>query len=90
MTLVSSVLTGNNYLAWSRSIKFALGAKIRLGFINGKCICPSEDSPDYEQWVRVDCIVTSWILNWIAKDIVEAFLYTYYDKKVMRRTPREV
>lgn len=59
MTLVSSVLTGSNYLAWSRSIKIAL--VVKLGFIDGKCACLSEDSPDYEQWLRVDYMVTSWI-----------------------------
>lgn len=73
MTLVNSVLTGNN-LAWNRSIKIALGVEIKLGFINGKDPCPSEDSPDYEQWIRIKCMVTSWILNSITKDIVE-FLY---------------
>lgn len=38
MTLVSSVLTGNNYLAWSRSIEITLGAKVKLGFINENVI----------------------------------------------------
>lgn len=32
MTLVISVLTGSNYSAWSRSIKFALGVKIKNWF----------------------------------------------------------
>lgn len=48
MTLVSSVLIDSNYLAWSCSVQILLGAKVKLGFINGKCACPSEDSPDYE------------------------------------------
>lgn len=47
MTLVNSVLTENN-LAWNRSIKIALGVEIKLGFINSKDPCLSEDSPDYE------------------------------------------
>lgn len=45
MTLVSFVLVGNNYLAWSRSIKIVSGAKFKLGFSNGKCICSSEYHP---------------------------------------------
>lgn len=52
MTLVISVLTGKNSLMESF-------VYVKLGFINGKCECPSEDSPPYEHWVRVDCIVTS-------------------------------
>lgn len=55
------MLTGNNYLAWSGLIELLLGAKVKLGFTNGKCVYPSEDSPDYEQWVPVDCMVISWI-----------------------------
>lgn len=45
------------------------------GFINGKCSWPDEKDPKFEQWLRVDCVVRSWILNFIDKEIVEAFLY---------------
>lgn len=76
MSLVSTPLDGNNYLSWSRAIKIALGAKMKLNFINGRCERPSEDADIFEQWQRVDCMVTSWILNSISKQIVEAFLYT--------------
>lgn len=61
MSLVILMLTGNNYLTWSHSIKIALGAKVELGFINRKCIFTSEDSLGYEQWVYVDCLVASSI-----------------------------
>ncbi|KAK4392660.1 hypothetical protein Sango_2043800 [Sesamum angolense] len=44
MSLVSSLLNGKNYLPWSRSIRIALGAKMKLGFINGKSKKPNEDS----------------------------------------------
>lgn len=42
MTLVTFVLTQNNYLPRSRSVKISPGAKVKLGFINGKCVCLSE------------------------------------------------
>ncbi|KAL0369048.1 UNVERIFIED_CONTAM: hypothetical protein Scaly_1123700 [Sesamum calycinum] len=35
MILVSSPLDGKNFLAWSRAVKRALGAKMKLGFITG-------------------------------------------------------
>lgn len=38
--LGSIVFTGRNYNNWSRSIKMALGAKNKLGFINGKISKP--------------------------------------------------
>ncbi|KAL0288541.1 UNVERIFIED_CONTAM: hypothetical protein Scaly_2727500 [Sesamum calycinum] len=74
MSLVSVPLDGNNYF-WVRAIKFALGAKQKPGFIDGSCHKPTNDKNEIEQWQRTDCMVVSWILNSISKDIAEAFLY---------------
>lgn len=82
MTLVTSPLIGGNYLSWSRLIKIALGAKFKLGFITGSCEQPPTSSPKAEQWERVDCMVRSWILNSISKEIVEAFIYTTTAKEL--------
>ncbi|KAL0427911.1 UNVERIFIED_CONTAM: Retrovirus-related Pol polyprotein from transposon RE1 [Sesamum latifolium] len=73
--LVSNVLDGTNFLSWSRSIKIALRAKMKLGFINEKNPKPQESDDGFEQWERADGMVISWILNSISKDIVESFLY---------------
>lgn len=75
MNLITASLTGNNYMTWSRSIKIALGAKMKVGFIDRRCKPPDETDPKHEQWLCVDCMVRSWILNSISKDIVGAFLY---------------
>ena len=56
-------------------MKIASIAKHKLGFVNGKLEQPDVNSKDYEQWLRVDSMVISWILNSISKDIVDAFLY---------------
>ncbi|KAH7566308.1 hypothetical protein JRO89_XS08G0135500 [Xanthoceras sorbifolium] len=58
-----------------RSVKIALGAKLKLGFIDESYKVPNKDLPLYDQWTRVNCMITLWILNSISKDIVEAFLY---------------
>ncbi|KAL2228491.1 UNVERIFIED_CONTAM: hypothetical protein Sindi_1828800 [Sesamum indicum] len=76
LSLVSRPLDGSNFLSWSRSIKIALGAKMKLNFINGEGAKPAEGSRELEQWIRADYMVTSWILNSISKEIVESFLYT--------------
>ncbi|KAK4383884.1 hypothetical protein Sango_2739700 [Sesamum angolense] len=75
MVLVTSPLNGRNFSAWSRAVKIALGAKLKLGFITGKCKKPAVDSEHYKQWVRIDCMVTSWLLNSITKNITDVFLY---------------
>ncbi|KAL0428387.1 UNVERIFIED_CONTAM: hypothetical protein Slati_3013500 [Sesamum latifolium] len=56
-------------------MKIALGAKVKLGFINGSCAMSAENDGEYADWKRVDCMVISWLLNSISKDIVDAFLY---------------
>ncbi|KAL0371778.1 UNVERIFIED_CONTAM: hypothetical protein Scaly_0859400 [Sesamum calycinum] len=76
MVLVSAPLTGKNYLNWSFGVKRALRAKMKLSFIDGTSIKPNANHPHFEQWIRVDSMVTTWILNSISKDIVEAFMYT--------------
>ncbi|KAL0347962.1 UNVERIFIED_CONTAM: hypothetical protein Sangu_1024000 [Sesamum angustifolium] len=76
MALISTPLIGNNYLGWSRAIKLALGAKMKLSFIDGRSVKPAAGPEDYDQWIRIDCMVSSWILNSISRDIVGAFMYT--------------
>lgn len=49
----------NNFLAWSKSKKIALGVKNKLRFIDGKCVRPEADSGEIERWNRVDFMVQS-------------------------------
>ncbi|KAL2226756.1 UNVERIFIED_CONTAM: RNA-directed DNA polymerase [Sesamum indicum] len=63
-------------LNWSFGIKRALRAKMKLGFIDETSEKPHPTDPFFEQWIRVDSMVTTWILNSISKNIVEAFMCT--------------
>ncbi|KAK4397721.1 Retrovirus-related Pol polyprotein from transposon RE1 [Sesamum angolense] len=76
MILVSTPFDGNDFLAWRRSVVIALRAKMKLGFIDGRYIMPDKTSETYDTWVRVDSMVTSWILNAVTKKISRGFLYT--------------
>ncbi|KAL2242389.1 UNVERIFIED_CONTAM: Retrovirus-related Pol polyprotein from transposon RE1 [Sesamum indicum] len=76
VSLVSAPFDGSNYLTWARSIRFALGARGKEGFIDGTCPKPAQEPTEMEQWRKGDCMVISWILNSITRDIAEAFLYT--------------
>ncbi|KAL2244219.1 UNVERIFIED_CONTAM: hypothetical protein Sindi_0539900 [Sesamum indicum] len=49
MSLVLIPLDSNNFLTWSRSIKLALGAKRKLGFIDGSYTKPQENKEEMEQ-----------------------------------------
>ncbi|KAL2230856.1 UNVERIFIED_CONTAM: hypothetical protein Sindi_1680000 [Sesamum indicum] len=73
--LVSAALNGNNYLAWARSIKIAIGARQKLGYIDGTHQKPTDNKEALESWKKNDYTGYSWILNSISKEIAEAFLY---------------
>ena len=76
LQLVSNHLTLVNYMIWSRSMRIALKAKNKLGFIDGSCAPPSDsDSEAFSHWSFVDSMVISWILNSMTKDISEAYVY---------------
>ncbi|KAL0374114.1 UNVERIFIED_CONTAM: hypothetical protein Sradi_3327100 [Sesamum radiatum] len=75
MVLVSAPFDGTDFLAWKRSVVIALRAKMKLGFIDGRYNVPDSTLGDYETWIRVDSMVTSWILNAMTKKVSKAFLF---------------
>ncbi|GKE62247.1 pyridoxal 5'-phosphate synthase-like subunit PDX1.2, partial [Tanacetum coccineum] len=52
-----------------------IGAKLKLGFIDGSCVKPSTASNDLQRWIRCDYMVTCWILNSMVTELSDAFLY---------------
>lgn len=60
----------------------ALGAKAKLGFINGGCVKPSEVDDDYDKWLRADYMVPCWIINSMVTEIGEKFMYVQTTKKL--------
>ena len=75
MQLVNNKLTGANFQRWSRAVKIALSTKVKLGFIDGSCPAPTANSPNYNQWIKCDYMVVSWLLNSIVPELADAFLY---------------
>ncbi|KAL0315463.1 UNVERIFIED_CONTAM: hypothetical protein Sradi_5424500 [Sesamum radiatum] len=75
MVMVSALLTGNNYFAWSRAVKRALTAKMKLDFIDGTAVWPARNGEVFQRWNRSDSMVTTWILNCMSKELAEAFMY---------------
>lgn len=75
MQLVSAHFDGTNFQSWSRNVKLALGAKMKLGFINGVFPKPDRESEDFDRWERCDCMVMSWIINSMVSEISQNFMY---------------
>ncbi|PWA39058.1 hypothetical protein CTI12_AA575550 [Artemisia annua] len=75
MTLKNMPFNGANFLGWSITIKMALGAKLKLGFIDGSSSKHAVIDNDYQRWIRYGYLVTCWILNSMVAELFESFLY---------------
>jgi hypothetical protein len=75
-------LNGSNYLAWSRSMKRALGAKNKLAFING--VLPQPDAMDLNRaaWERCNHLIHSWIINSVSESIAQTIVFYDYASEV--------
>ena len=55
---VTPLLTGSNYHSWSRAMKRALGAKMKLDFVDGTIPVPDDAfDPSFRAWNRCNQLV---------------------------------
>lgn len=76
IVLVSQLLTGDNFVSWSRAIVIALSVKNKFGFVDGSI--PKPDESDLQllaSWKRNNNIVISWILNSVSKEISASIIF---------------
>jgi len=73
-SLVSNVLIGTNYQAWSRSMLIVLEAKNKLGFIDGTIVKP-EDPDLLRLWSINNSTIIAWIMNSVSKEIAASILF---------------
>ena len=75
--LVYQPLVGENYPTWARSMRMALIAKNKLGFIDGTLTLSSpmvKTSSAIQAWIHCDKMVTSWILNSVSQEIATSIV----------------
>ncbi|CAJ2658341.1 unnamed protein product [Trifolium pratense] len=61
---VTPLLTGSSYHSWSRSMRHALGGKLKLEFVDGTIPIPEDQfDPSFCAWNRCNMLVHSWIMN---------------------------
>ncbi|KAB2603842.1 hypothetical protein D8674_040044 [Pyrus ussuriensis x Pyrus communis] len=75
LVLVSQLLDGHNYGQWSRSMRIALSAKNKLGFIDGSIKNPATTDAKYPIWQRCNDMVLSWIWQSVQGNIAHSILY---------------
>jgi hypothetical protein len=73
---VTPVLNGSNYHSWARAMRRALGAKMKLEFVDGT-IPPvlDEFDPTYRSFNRCNMLVLSWILNSVSPSISQSIIF---------------
>jgi hypothetical protein len=72
---VTPQFNGSNYLAWSRSMCRALGAKNKLSFIDGTLPIPDEHDLDRTAWERCNHLIHSWIINSVSDSIAQTLVF---------------
>nr|XP_017225353.1 PREDICTED: uncharacterized protein LOC108201574 [Daucus carota subsp. sativus] len=82
LALVTEVLTNQNYHQWSRSVKIALSAKLKLWFIDDTQTRHAETSPNIALWKRSNDLVISWLLNSISTEIRRSVVYLNTAKQI--------
>ncbi|XP_074377507.1 uncharacterized protein LOC141719027 [Apium graveolens] len=73
--LGNMLLSGDNFINWSRGVKMALGAKNKLVFIDGTLPVPESTSPDYNKWIRNDYMVLYWLIFSMEPVIANSFIF---------------
>lgn len=82
LAITSVIFNGSTFLAWSKSIQLILGAKLKLGFIDGICIWLENDKIQLEKWSRCDDMIRCWLMNSMAKELYKGFGYAKSAKEL--------
>jgi hypothetical protein len=73
---VIPILTGSNYHSWHRSMRRALGGKLKLEFVDGTIPVPADHfDPSFRAWNMCNMLVHSWILNSVSDSIAQSLIF---------------
>ncbi|CAJ2664176.1 unnamed protein product [Trifolium pratense] len=68
-------LDGTNYPEWSLNAQNKIRGRKRWGYVSGTKAAPKDEKSDeYETWEDENCLVKSWLLDSMTKDIRSLFL----------------
>ncbi|XP_074300484.1 uncharacterized protein LOC141631756 [Silene latifolia] len=68
-------LTGPNYAEWAKGFRVALGAKRKLGFIDGTLKNKPTAKEEWADWEAVNYSVIAWIFNTIDSNLRPSISY---------------
>ncbi|KAL8150855.1 hypothetical protein V2J09_020663 [Rumex salicifolius] len=73
--ITSTLFDGTDYQDWSHNVRMALGAKYKLGYIDGSTPRPTAEGEELARWTRTDFMVRCWISNSMVKSISSCFRF---------------
>nr|XP_016444656.1 PREDICTED: uncharacterized protein LOC107769913 [Nicotiana tabacum] len=73
--------SGVGFRGWKRIMIVSLSARNKMGFIDGSCIKPTENSSQYRQWDRCNNMVILWLTHSLSPDIAESVQYSEIDER---------
>ena len=79
LILVAPPLQGSkNFQSWIRSMRIALISKNKMSFVDGSFTAPSKTHSVYNQWVRCNSMVLSWIQRSVSANVLKSIVF--FDK----------
>lgn len=61
---ITPVMTGSNYHSWARSMRRALGAKMKFEFLDGTIPMLADSfDPLHRAWNKCNMLIHSWIMS---------------------------
>ena len=75
--VMSVLLDGKNFHAWSCSFQLYLGRKRKTHWILGKEPKSTESDPNFDEWVVDNCIILGWMFNSMEDRVYHMFMYHY-------------
>jgi len=73
--IVSLKHDGSRYLAWTRPMHRALGAKNKFQFLDGSIPVPALQDLNRLVWVRRNNLIHSWIVNSVSSQIAQSIIF---------------
>lgn len=64
-----------NYMLWSRTMKLALLARNKHGFIDGSVKKTNYEGDLHKRWDRCNAIVGSWLMSSVQSDLLNGILF---------------
>jgi transposase InsO family protein len=82
-SLIPERLDGTNYTEWALNAKNKIRGRKHWGYISGKKVAPTKETSDeYETWQDENCMVKSWLLDAMTKDVRSLFIRLPTAKKI--------